>query len=64
VRLGRLDEAAREIERTPRGVGATRMLPTPYANPADGEHLREAVRLARQAAAESAGAPAASRAPS
>jgi hypothetical protein len=40
------------------------MLPTPYANPADGEHLQEAVRLARQATAEKAGAASAGHAPS
>jgi TolB-like protein len=52
VRLGRLDEAAHEIERAPAGDGAPRMMRPPYANPEDGEQLREAVRLARRAAVE------------
>ncbi len=59
VRLGRLDEAVREIERAPEGEAAARPMPTPYANPADGDELREAVRLARQAAKERASAAAA-----
>ncbi len=64
VRLGRLDEAAREIEREVPAGRTARMLPTPYANPADGERLREAVRLARQAAAERASTASAGHAPS
>jgi TolB-like protein len=51
VRLGRLDEAAREIARAPASEVVQRM-PEPYADPADGRHLHEAVHLARQAAAE------------
>jgi TolB-like protein len=56
VRLGRLEEAAREIGRPAPDDGASNMLPMPYANPADGERFREAVRLARRAAAERASA--------
>jgi Flp pilus assembly protein TadD len=58
VRLGRLDEAVREIARAPAGEVVQRM-PEPYANPADGQHLHEAVHLARQAAAERSSAPSA-----
>jgi adenylate cyclase len=57
VRLGRVDEAARELQRAPRAPSFGG-LATPYANPADPEKLREAVRLARQAAAETAASPA------
>jgi TolB-like protein len=52
VRLGRLEEAAREIERTPAAEEAVRRMPEPYANPADREALREALRTAHRAVEE------------
>jgi TolB-like protein/tetratricopeptide (TPR) repeat protein len=59
VKLGRIDEAVREIERAPHREGATRGLPEPYADPADAHRVHEAVDAARQAAAERATAAAA-----
>jgi tetratricopeptide (TPR) repeat protein len=56
ARLGRLDEAAREIKRAPPDVREPRMMPAPYANPADRDRVHEAIELARQAAAETASA--------
>ncbi|MFI4935621.1 MAG: TIR domain-containing protein [Caulobacterales bacterium] len=49
ARLGRLDEARRELERAPVESGKGRRA-TPYANPADHEHLREGLKLARGSA--------------
>jgi tetratricopeptide (TPR) repeat protein len=59
VRLGRLDEAVREVARAPANEATVHRMPDPYANPADHEHLHEAVRLAREAAAEKSSAPSA-----
>ncbi|HEY2048664.1 MAG TPA: BTAD domain-containing putative transcriptional regulator [Caulobacteraceae bacterium] len=47
AQLGRLDEAARALPQRRRDDPRRRRITAPYANPADLEHVREGLRLAR-----------------